>query len=85
MFSLGRTMWMLLQQVTQSEVEDLDEIAVYWNDDAKDIPDDWKSVVGRCLDPDPNKRIGLLELLDFWKDTKCEDRVHSTCALISNF
>lgn len=84
-FSLGRTMWMLLQQVTQSEVEDLDEVAVYWNDDAKDIPDDWKSVVGRCLDPDPNKRIGLLELVDFWKDTKCEDRAYSTCALISNF
>lgn len=65
-FSLGRTMWMLLEQVTQTEVEDLDEVFVSWSDVAQDIPEDWKGVVSRCLDPDPNERIGLLELVDFW-------------------
>ena len=65
-FSLGRTMWMLLEQVTQSEVEELDEVIILWSDMAKDIPEGWKSVVSRCLHPDPNERIGLLELVDFW-------------------
>ena len=78
-FSLGRTMWMLLQQVAQSEVEDLDEVVVYWSEDARDIPDDWKAVVDRCLDPDPNKRIGLMDLLNFWEKVKCEDWTNSMC------
>lgn len=65
-FSLGRTMWMLLEQVTQSEVEDLSEVVVSWSDMGKDIPEDWKRIVSRCLEPDPNERIGLLELVEFW-------------------
>ncbi len=65
-FSLGRTMWMLLEHVTQSEVEDLSEVVVSWSDTAKDIPEDWKGIVSRCLEPNPNKRIGLLELVEFW-------------------
>ena len=65
-FSLGRTMWMLLEQVTQDEVEDLGEVIVSWSDTVKYIPEDWKGIVNRCLDPDPNERIGLLELVDFW-------------------
>jgi hypothetical protein len=71
-FSLGRSMWMLLQQVTQSEVEDLDEVVVYWNEEASDIPEDWKVVVGSCLDPDPNRRIRLSELVGFWGNAKCK-------------
>ena len=59
-------MWMLLEQVTLSEVEELDKVVVSWSDMAKDIPEDWKSVVSRCLNLDPNERIGLLELVDFW-------------------
>ena len=71
-FSLGRTMWMLLEQVTQSEVEDLDEVIVSWSDMVKDIPQGWKDVVNRCLDPDPNERIGLSELVDFWAAVQCK-------------
>lgn len=65
-FSLGRTMWMLLEQVTQDEIEDLDEVVVSWSEGTKDIPDDWRIVVNRCLNSDPNRRMRLLELLDFW-------------------
>ena len=36
------------------------------SDMAKEIPEDWKSVVSRCLHPDPNERICLSELVDFW-------------------
>lgn len=69
-FSLGRTMWMLLGQVPQSRLEDADEVVVSWSEGAKDIPEDWQAIVSRCLDPDPNKRIGLLELVGFWEAAK---------------
>ena len=78
-FSLGRTMWMLLEQVPQSEVEDLDEVVVSWSDVTRDIPDDWKAIVSRCLDPDPNERIGLLELVDFW--ATAQGRAYPPCVL----
>ena len=71
-FSLGRTMWMLLEQVTQSEVEDLDEVIVSWRDIVTDIPQGCKEVVDGCLDPDPNERIGLSELVDFWAAVQCK-------------
>lgn len=79
-FSLGRTMWMLLEQLTQSEVEDLDQIGVFWSDTAKDIPEDWKGILNRCLDPDPNARIGLLELVDFWAAAQREGRACPPCS-----
>ncbi|ROT38519.1 kinase-like protein [Sodiomyces alkalinus F11] len=68
-FSLGRTMWMLLQEVPQEDVEDLDPegITVNWSEDADDIPDCWKAVVMRCLERDPNERIGLVDLVQFWE------------------
>ena len=84
-FSLGRTMWMLLEQVAQSEVEELDEVVVSWSDAAKDIPEDWKCVVSRCLNPDPNERIGLLQLLDFWEAVMCKDWAHPVCASLSPY
>ena len=71
-FSLGRTKWMLLEQVTQREVEDLSEVVVSWSYTAKDIPGDWKHIVSRCPESDPNKRIGLLE---FWGVVQRKNRV----------
>ena len=41
-FSPDRTIWILLKQVTQDEMEDLEEVAVSWSENAKDIPDDWR-------------------------------------------
>lgn len=70
-FSLGRTMWMLLQQVALiSEVEE-STIAI-WDESASDIPQSWKTLVSRCVEVDPNKRIGLLELTSFWKQARGE-------------
>lgn len=69
-YSLGRTMWMLMDQVPQSRLEDADRVIVSWSEDAQDIPQDWKDVVSRCLDHDPNKRIRLLELVGFWEAVK---------------
>lgn len=72
-FSLGRTIWMLLEQVPQSRLEDADEVVVSWSEDAMDVPKDWKAVVSRCLDPDPSKRIRLSGLVDFWKVVKRQE------------
>ena len=80
-FSLGRTMWMLLEQGTQSEVEDLSEVVVSWSGVVKDIPEDWKGIVSRCLEPDPNERIGLLELVEFWGAVQRKDQACPPCAL----
>ena len=79
-FSLGRTMWMLLEQVTQSEVEDLGKVVVSWSDMVKDIPEDWKGIVSRCLDADPNERIGLLELVEFWAAVQRKGQACPPCA-----
>lgn len=38
-------MWMLLQQVTQSEAEGLDEVVVYWNEEASDIPEESSQLI----------------------------------------
>ena len=70
---------MLLEQVPQSRVEDADEVVVSWSVHAMDIPEHWKAVVSRCLDPDPNKRIRLSGLVDFWKVVKRQER-----ALLTN-
>ena len=68
-FGLGMTMWMLLNQVPQMEIEDLAqaEVDVQWGDSSSDIPHSWKQTVGRCVDENPNKRIRLEELLCFWE------------------
>lgn len=70
-FSLGRTMWMLLQQVaSSSEIEDSPIIS--WGKSASDIPQSWKVLVSRCVEVDPNKRLGLSELTRFWEQARCD-------------
>lgn len=56
--------------MTQSDIEDLEGVVVTWNEEADDIPGSWKTVVDRCFDSDPNKRIRLSELVKFWESAK---------------
>ena len=65
-FSLGRTMWMLLDEISQDEIEHLDVVSVVWTEASNDVPDSCKTIVLRCLHPDPNQRATLEELLEFW-------------------
>ncbi|KAK2010951.1 phosphotransferase enzyme family protein [Colletotrichum eremochloae] len=60
-FSLGRTMWMLLEQVEQSTDPTI------WTSMASDIPREWKSMVMRCVERDPNNRPELDEVIEFWR------------------
>ncbi|WYZ38407.1 hypothetical protein EsH8_III_000321 [Colletotrichum jinshuiense] len=60
-FSLGRTMWMLLEQVEQSADQTI------WTTMASDVPAEWKDMVLRCVERDPNDRPELDELVEFWR------------------
>lgn len=68
-FKLGRTMWMLLQEVPQEDIADLvpNSIIIGWNKNAADIWDTWKTVVMSCLKPEPNERMRLTDLVQFWE------------------
>ncbi|OLN86941.1 Serine/threonine-protein kinase Nek6 [Colletotrichum chlorophyti] len=60
-FSLGRTMWMLLEQVEQSA-----DVTV-WTTVANDVSEEWKEMVMRCIERDPNDRPDLDEVVAFWE------------------
>ncbi|CCF45945.1 hypothetical protein CH063_14861 [Colletotrichum higginsianum] len=60
-FSLGRTMWMLLEQVEQSADR------ARWTAAARDVPEEWKNMVMRCIERDPNNRPELDEVVAFWR------------------
>ncbi|KFY81613.1 hypothetical protein V500_11249 [Pseudogymnoascus sp. VKM F-4518 (FW-2643)] len=67
-FSLGRSMWMLLRQPDLSGFDDVtctEDVVEDW-ESTEDIPENWKRAVRDCLHHDPNKRIGLSELVGFW-------------------
>ncbi|ATY67440.1 kinase-like domain [Cordyceps militaris] len=66
-FSLGRSMWMLLRQ-PESDFEDIkhpDQLITNW-DKSEDIPTTWKQIVDRCMSRDPNERPDLSEMVNFW-------------------
>lgn len=67
-FSLGRSVWMLLCQPDLDKFDDItctEEVVEDW-ESSENIPEHWKRVVEDCLHKDPNKRIGLRELVAFW-------------------
>ncbi|OAL48661.1 hypothetical protein IQ07DRAFT_645437 [Pyrenochaeta sp. DS3sAY3a] len=68
-FSLGRSMWMLLRQ-PESDFEDIghpDELITDW-EQSEDVLTTWKQIVDRCMSRDPNERPDLSELVAFWTD-----------------
>ncbi|KAM0805143.1 kinase-like domain-containing protein [Usnea florida] len=73
-FSLGRSMWMLLRQPDMNAFEDITTTAEVVEDWASsdDIPAHWKKVVQDCLKHNPNERISLRELLKFWDSARHE-------------
>ena len=66
-FSLGRSMWMLLRQpVSDFEgIEHPNQLVTDW-EKSEDIPITWKHIVDRCMSEDPNERPDLSELVGFW-------------------
>jgi serine/threonine protein kinase len=66
-FSLGRTMWMLLRQ-SESDFEGIehpDQLITDW-EKSEDIPITWKKMVDECMSRDPNERPDLFTLQEFW-------------------
>ena len=74
-FSLGRSMWMLLRQPQDdyAEIQHPRDMSTDW-DGCEDLPVHWMQMVDRCMSQDPNERPDLSELVDFW-DTQDEWRV----------
>ncbi|KAI6755642.1 hypothetical protein HG531_004748 [Fusarium graminearum] len=68
-FSLGRTMWMLLRQPESDweGIEHPDDITTD-RDESDDIPFTWKQMVDRCMSRDANERPDLEELVGFWTE-----------------
>ncbi|KAG7287234.1 hypothetical protein NEMBOFW57_006740 [Staphylotrichum longicolle] len=69
-FSLGRSMWMLLRQPTTDfdEIEHPNDLATDW-DESEDIPESWKVMVDSCMAEDPNERPDVTEVVRFWEKT----------------
>ncbi|KAH8744314.1 kinase-like domain-containing protein [Diaporthe sp. PMI_573] len=68
-FSLGRSMWMLLRQCNKDDfegIENTEDIVEDWTS-SDDIPSHWKEAVEGCLKRDPNDRTGLQDIHDFWE------------------
>ncbi|KAM0280482.1 hypothetical protein ACHAQH_004061 [Verticillium albo-atrum] len=59
-FSLGRVMWMLMEQLEQSPKPTV------WTTRSADMPRGWKDLINQCMELDPNARPDLDELVDFW-------------------
>jgi hypothetical protein len=74
-FSLGRSMWMLLRQPADTEWDDIEHPndLVINCEGTDDIPADWKAAVEQCLAEDPNQRPDLehlREMVQAW-DGEC--------------
>lgn len=71
-FSVGRSMWMLLRQPDTDfqDIESTLDLVEDWTG-CEDIPTSLKQVVEKCVDRDPNKRMGLEELVAFFFFRKC--------------
>lgn len=67
-FSLGRTMWMLLEgrNLDSFDFEHPDEVVTEWSE-GNNVPSRWKDMVDRCMSRDPNARPSLAELTEFWR------------------
>ena len=68
-FSLGRSMWMLLRQVSELDLVDVDsplELQIDWQS-CDNIPSGIKRMVESCMAKDPNERPNLQRPQVFWK------------------
>jgi hypothetical protein len=60
-FSVARTMWMILRQPDSEEWDDIEhpnDLAIEW-DNTEDIPMSWKATVERGVAVDPDERPDL--------------------------
>jgi len=73
-FSLGRSMWMLLRQPDMDgwdEIEHPTDLVTDWTD-ADNAPESWRQMVDRCMSTDPNRRPGVALLAEFWEAATSE-------------
>ncbi|KAB8271468.1 hypothetical protein BDV30DRAFT_213524 [Aspergillus minisclerotigenes] len=69
-FSLGRTMWIILEQIGLERtvgVTDYSTVVIQWSRWSDDIPAPWKHMVELSMAHNPNDRPLMNELLGFWE------------------
>lgn len=72
-WSLGTMMWQILEQVALEHSADIEREyegilnGVCWAEKSAGVPPAWKDVVGRCRTVDPNSRLRMRDLVEFWK------------------
>lgn len=63
-YMLGRTMWMVLEQVPEAVAAGTQHTA--WT--SPDVPASWREAVMRCLEFDPTQRLRIEDMVRFWRD-----------------
>ena len=70
-YSLGRTLWVIFEQVSQvysvGDGNDFTPGPISWGLRTADIPSHWKDFVNECVDPNPNFRPDLDTAVSFWE------------------
>lgn len=78
-YMLGRTMWMVLEQVSEADAAATQETT--WK--SMDIPESWWGFVMRCLEDEPAHRLRIEDVVRFWQD-QVTMRDLRDCAYIIN-
>ncbi|KAL8938581.1 MAG: hypothetical protein Q9211_003148 [Gyalolechia sp. 1 TL-2023] len=70
-YSLGRTLWVIFEQVNQVDLSgdrnDFTSGPISWGLRTDDIPSHWKDFVNECVDHNPNVRPDLDTVVSFWE------------------
>ncbi|KAF2501956.1 hypothetical protein BU16DRAFT_520920 [Lophium mytilinum] len=73
-WSLGTVMWQLLEQVALDHLQEIVDVygdgiknGVVWTTMTEEMPESWREVVGACRRKEPNERIRMKELVEFWR------------------
>ena len=71
-YSLGRTLWVIFEQVNLVDLEDdgndFTSESISWGSPAAGIPFHWKNFVHECINPNPNVRPDLDTAVSFWEE-----------------
>jgi serine/threonine protein kinase len=72
-WSLGSIMWQILEQVALEHLPDIEKAydgikeGVVWTEMSADLPARWRSLVDRCRKKDPNQRMRMVDVVEFWR------------------
>ncbi|KAL0935580.1 Serine/threonine-protein kinase Nek6 [Colletotrichum truncatum] len=69
-YGIGVSLFVILEEIPLNNApgnEDYAGVRVSWTSRSADVPQSWKDVVELCIAKDPNERMGLSQLVEFWR------------------